>query len=353
MKKLLKHQIFVLFLIFTTLNLHATTLQDVIKTIKKGNITKAYYMQKNLADKEKEILNILLLLYQDKLSDAELISEKTVLSNVLLLPDNSAAIVVNKVNETLFVIKEKNGIPIIVKTFKCITGKKAGDKLKEGDLRTPEGIYLPTYWKAKLPKFYGIGAFVLNYPNVIDRIILRRNGHGIWIHGMEGNYRAPHSTNGCIVLKNEDLANLKKYITPKKTPIIIVNDISKEPLNSFIKERNSLVDFVYNWKTAWENSPKGIENYFSFYSKSFANPKYSFENWKSYKRDVTSRKKWIKIKISNLTITKDGRILKFGRLYLISFNMDYFSNNYRWKGKKIIYVTKEEGKWKILGEESL
>jgi len=346
--------IFTVLMFFFSSNLYATTIEDVLKAVKMGDIEKAYYMQKNLSPEDKKFLEILLLLYQDKLSDAQLIAGKEILGNIVYLPEGLNAVVVDKVKEKLYVLKDKNGIPVVVKTFNCITGKRPGDKLKEGDQRTPEGIYLPLYWKTKLPPFYGIGAYVLNYPNLIDRKILKRNGHGIWIHGMEGDFRPSHSTNGCIVLKNSDLRELRKFISPLKTPVVIVNTLSRDSFDSFVKERNSLVDFVYNWKAAWENSPRDINAYFAFYSDNFVSPKFNnIDAWKKYKRRITKRKKWIKIKISNLSIAKDGRLLKFGRLYLITFDMDYKSNNYNWKGRKLLYVTREGKGWKILGEESL
>ncbi|WP_158025375.1 L,D-transpeptidase family protein [Desulfurobacterium indicum] len=338
--------------IFLFISASASTLDDVIKALKKGEVEKAYYLQKNLSQEEKKLLEILLLLHQDKLTDAELLSGNYIPCNVLYLPDGIDALVVNKVIEKLYVIKEKSGVPVIVAEFDCVTGKKPGDKLKEGDQRTPEGIYIPLYWRGHLPKIYGPGAFVLNYPNLIDRKILRRGGHGIWIHGMDTPSRPPHSTNGCIVLENKDLKRLRKFITPKETPVIIVDELCKEPFKNFVSERNSLVDFVYKWKAAWENSPEDLQTYFSFYSKNFVTDKYSFNEWKKYKKRVTAGKKWIKIKISNLAITRDGRLLSFGRLYLISFDMKYRSNNYNWQGHKLLYVTKEGEKWKILGEES-
>ncbi|SNR72792.1 L,D-transpeptidase family protein [Desulfurobacterium atlanticum] len=344
----------ILVVLLSTFNVSATTLTDVIKAIKQGEIDKAYYMEKNLSQEDKKVVEILLLLYQDKLSDARVLAGQQILDNVVYLPEKFSAVVVDKVKEKLYVVVEKNGIPVVLKTFNCITGKRFGDKLKEGDQRTPEGIYIPLYWKSNLPPFYGIGAYVLNYPNLIDRKILKRNGHGIWIHGMEGDYRPSHSTNGCIVLKNSDLRELKRFIVPGQTPVVIVDRLSKASIDSFIKERNSLVDFVYKWKTAWENSPKDIDSYFSFYSKNFVSQKYSnINSWKEYKKRITEKKKWIKIKISKLSIAKDGRLLKFGRLYLITFDMDYRSNNYNWKGRKLLYITKEGKEWKILGEESL
>ncbi len=330
------------------------TLNDLIKAIKDNKIKEAQFIVNNLDDESLKTLKIIELLRKGNTEEAKRLATNTVLSNVIYLCDNLHAIVVDKVREKLYIVKNKNGFPSIIKTFNCITGKRPGDKFREGDQKTPEGIYLTLKWLSNLPPKYGVGAFVLNYPNLIDKKIVHRNGHGIWIHGIEGDYRPPHSTNGCIALKNNDLKELKKFIEIKKTPIVIVDNLSYETPSKLTKIRTSLINFLFNWKTAWENSPKNIEKYFSFYSEHFVSPKFNnINSWKTYKKKITKGKKWIKIKIANVSISKDGRLLKFGKLYLITFDMNYKSNNYRWKGRKLLYIINEGGKWKILGEESL
>ena len=115
------------------------------------------------------------------------------------------------------------------------------------------------------------------------------------------------------------------------------------------------MEFLYNWKNAWEKATKNgdIDKYLSFYSKSMVSQYGNFENFKKHKKNVSKYKKWIKIYLKNIYISKDGRVLDFGNIYVVSFDMEYKSNNYNWKGKKILYITRENGKWKILAEESL
>lgn len=333
------------------------TLEEITSNIGSYTTEELQKEISSLPQEEKLKLQLLLLTYageNEKVKELlkKLYSEKLI-SNVLELPQNIPAIVVDKTNEVLYVVKMDRGVPFIVRKFPCITGKRPGDKLEEGDLRTPEGIYFPLYWKSSLPSIYGIGAFPLNYPNLLDRKILKRNGHGIWIHGTDNPNRPPHSTNGCIVLKNEYLAVLKKLIFPRRTPVIIVSNLSFLTKKEFISEQESLINFVFHWKKAWENSPKNINPYLNCYSKDFVWAKGDYKSWISYKKRITKNKKWIKIKITDLVAAKDGRLLSFGNLYVVRMKLQYRSNNYDSTTNKVLYIIKEGRQWKILGEENL
>jgi murein L,D-transpeptidase YafK len=305
---------------------------EVLLSAYKGNVVKARKLLK--------------LLHQNK-------EGRLVIANTIYFPPNEHVIVVDKKREILYVIGLRGGIPFVEEKFPCITGKRKGDKLREGDQRTPEGIYFPLYWSDNLPPIYGIGAFPLNYPNLIDRKILHRDGHGIWIHGTDNPDRPPHSSNGCIVLKNKYLKRLLTVVKPKKTPVIIVEDLQFSSPKELLKERASLLDFINHWKKAWENTPKSLIPYLKCYSKHFVWNGGNLRDWKRYKERVTLHKRWIKLKISDIFLSKDGRVLKFGNLYVASFKMIYNSNNFHSVGEKVLYVIKEGGKWKILGEGNL
>jgi len=349
---------FLLFLfLLSIVKAQALTLDELI--LKLPNLTPEEIEEEieKLPQEEKIKLQLLLLSYAGKNEKAKELIEKLypkkLITNVLELPKGSVAIVVDKTEEILYVVKTERGIPQVVMKFPCITGKRPGDKLEEGDLRTPEGIYFPLYWKSGLPPMYGIGAYPLNYPNLLDRKVLKRDGHGIWIHGTDNPNRPPHSTNGCIVLKNEYLEKLRKLIKPKVTPVVIVSDLSFADKEEYLKEKESILNFVLRWKEAWENTPRNISDYLNLYSENFVWKRGGYKEWVKYKRRVTRYKRWIKIKISDIAITKDGRLLQFGNIYVVSLKLDYRSNNFSSKGRKLLYVIKEGGQWKILGEENL
>ena len=108
------------------------------------------------------------------------------------------------------------------KVYPCVTGKQSGDKESENDDKTPEGIYFnnKTYRDNKVTIF-GDRAFGLNFPDVFDDFE-GNEGSGIFLHGSNRDI-TPYSTNGCLVMANDDLADLDKRVPFKTTPIIIGN----------------------------------------------------------------------------------------------------------------------------------
>ncbi len=135
--------------------------------------------------------------------------------------------------------------------FPCSTGEVAGRKQKSGDRRTPEGIYFFTaaFEKKHLAPIYGIGAFVLDYPNFIDRKF-ERAGNNIWLHGTDKPIK-PRDSNGCIVMNNNDLEVLSQYIQLNRTPIIVAQKLEMAPAERRVEDLNSLISFLNGWKTAF------------------------------------------------------------------------------------------------------
>ncbi|WP_457623115.1 L,D-transpeptidase family protein [Persephonella sp.] len=349
-----------LLFVFTTTFGSQPTIEDVLKQVENKNIDKAEELARQLPYEERIKLNIILLLQEGKKKEAERLFSKIkdikkgILENVLYLPDGTYAIVVSKSRQKLKVIKMENDVPVEVLELRSITGKRPGDKLKEGDQRTPNGVYLPVKYLTKLAPMYGVGAFPLNYPNILDRKFLNKTGNGIWIHASDKPDRPNFSSNGCVVLNNDNFNKLRRYIKLKDTPVVIVEDFEYTDPKSFKEKQMALIYFVYQWKRAWEETAKGkLDNYFLLYSDRFVSKKGNKRQWIKYKTRISKQKDWIKISIKNLSILKDGRMLDFGNIYVAVFDMDYRSNNYNFKGKKILYIIREKGKWKILAEETL
>jgi hypothetical protein len=102
----------------------------------------------------------------------------------------------------LYVFANAGGRPRLVADYYVTLGKNGVEKTREGDQKTPLGVYHVTanLPRKKLTDFYGSGAFPINYPNEWDRR-LGRNGHGIWLHGTPSAMysRPPRASDGCIV----------------------------------------------------------------------------------------------------------------------------------------------------------
>lgn len=145
-----------------------------------------------------------------------------------LRDDQRHALVVDARRSRAYLYENRKGDIRYVGDYYFSQGKLGVNKLKEGDMRTPLGVYyvssrLPG---AKLPDMYGKGALPLDYPNAWDKMN-GRGGSGIWIHGVspETFSRPPLSTDGCVVVSNDDLQKLSRFIEVGKTPIVIGDQV--------------------------------------------------------------------------------------------------------------------------------
>lgn len=104
------------------------------------------------------------------------------------------------------------------------TGRIQGDKVREGDRRTPEGIYFFTRaFTDNRTTIFGRRAYHLNYPDPFDRLDGRR-GNGIYLHGTNRPLGS-RDTNGCVVMDNADLDWLSDLVRLNTTPIIIAGSL--------------------------------------------------------------------------------------------------------------------------------
>jgi len=167
-------------------------------------------------------------------------------------PEDGAAfaILVEKETQRLLLYEYKDTFSL-KQEFSCSTCKVAGIKRESGDLKTPEGIYFFTkiFEKKHLAPIYGIRAFVMDYPNFSDRKF-EREGNNIWLHGSDKPIK-PRDSSGCIVMNNDDLEVLSRYIRLNRTPIIVAQKLDMIPAESRLKDERSLRRFLRKWETAF------------------------------------------------------------------------------------------------------
>lgn len=251
---------------------------------------------------------------------------------------------------------ESNGKPKYIKAFQIATGKKRGNKRFKGDYRTPEGIYQLTRFipRAELLKthgkageIYGVGAFVMDYPNPIDRFH-QKTGGGIWLHSTNDETRIDKGldSRGCVVMANNDLKSVSQFIELDRTPIIIVQDLHFLTEVSWTNNQKKLKSFIESWLDAWknENLEKYIEHYHpnDFYDFSRGN----YQQFKNYKKAVFSTKGKPEIVIDNITL------LQTANYALAIFRQEYKSSTINDIGKKMLYLKKDEYyNWKIVSEK--
>jgi len=262
--------------------------------------------------------------------------------------DQRYAIVVDNKRSRLYLYQNENGRPRFVADYYISTGKRGGEKTREGDEKTPQGVYHVTASlpRKKLSDFYGSGAFPISYPNEWDKRH-GRNGHGIWLHGTPSDTysRAPRASNGCVVLANADLDALSEKLQIGLTPVIISEQIEWLSLDDWNAERNALNAEIERWRGDWESLD--TERYLTHYSKNFSAERENLSSWSQHKRQVNAGKSWIKVKLSNFSVFRNpGK----DELVIVTFDQDYRSSNLSNAMKKRQYWTKEGGKWRIVYE---
>lgn len=262
--------------------------------------------------------------------------------------DQDYAIVVDTQKSRLYLYQNEKGTPRFVADYYISHGKLGTDKVREGDGKTPIGVYHVTgsLPRKKLGDFYGSGAYPISYPNEWDKRN-GRNGHGIWLHGTPSDTfsRPPKASNGCVVLANQDLDALAKNLKIGLTPVIISNSIEWLSLDDWQAERAALDKQIEQWRSDWEGL--NVERYLDHYSKKFSSDGQNYEQWSARKRQVGSGKTWIKLAANNISMFRNP-----GKedMVVVTFDQDYRSNNLSNVMKKRQYWLKEDGLWKIMYE---
>jgi len=265
-----------------------------------------------------------------------------------LEPQQRYAVVVDTARSTLYLFENRDGTPRYLTDYYITVGKNGTNKLREGDKKTPLGVYHVTSElpRERLDAFYGSGAFPISYPNEWDAR-QGRNGHGIWLHGTPRDTysRPPRASDGCVVLANEDLDELKTRVQIGLTPVIIAERVEWVEPGAGKALRATLNERLEGWRADWES--RNTERYLRNYARSFAAENANLAQWSAQKRRINSSKEWIKLRVSAVSV-----FLYPGRddLAVVSFLQDYASNNLSNKMRKRQYWIQEGGSWKILYE---
>lgn len=251
----------------------------------------------------------------------------------------------NKSHATLSLYKKNEQDKYIIKKeYGAFTGKVKGDKYKEGDLKTPVGIYDLVKKISNVDSFYGPLAFVTSYPNIYDSY-QGKNGSGIWIHGLPINQERDEFTKGCIAIDNKNLECLDNNIHIEKTLLIInenevMQDISKERLANILSQ-------LYAWRYAWLYND--IDSYLSFYDQEFK--RYDGmvrERFVKYKTRVFAKDEAKTILFQNLNVLPYPNQ---SDTYKIMFKEIYKSESFSFTGNKVLIVKLVENKLQILTEK--
>ena len=274
---------------------------------------------------------------------------------VQMEPEQRHALVVDTAKSTIYVFENRDGEARYVADYYVTIGRNGIDKFKEGDKKTPLGVYhvtrhIPreklsaTYGKAS--ELYGTGALPISYPNEWDRR-QGREGYGIWLHGVpfDTYSRPPRASDGCVALTNEDFEVIVKYAKVGVTPVIIAHGVEWTGAGAARTLRKDLAQSIEGWRRDWESLDTG--KYLAHYAADFSSGKMDLAQWSEQKHKVNAGKTWIKLKVDKMSV-----FLYPGRddLAVVTFDQDYASSNLANQMRKRQYWIRQGGAWRILHE---
>jgi murein L,D-transpeptidase YafK len=264
-------------------------------------------------------------------------------------------LLVEKASHSLLVFENHQGMPKLLNKYQIASGKYKGDKRSEGDHKTPEGIYTLKQFLSKekllkdygdYAKMYGVGAFTTDYPNLMDSR-LSKGGSGIWLHSTDDETRIEKGldSRGCVVVGNQDLKEISRFLSMDKTPIIITQEIFYLPKATWELQKNEIKNVVSSWMDSWKG--KKFDEYISFYHQQEFRDKSKggFQAYKEYKRAVFARPDKPEIEFDGLSIFMSSH-------YAVAFmRQNYKSAIINDIGKKTLYLKKDDNyNWKIVAE---
>lgn len=271
-------------------------------------------------------------------------------SNLVRIGENQPYVLVVDLDLSRMYVFANNAYPLRLVDDYYISGGRLGPvKYREGDQRTPVGVYfiqghIPG---RNLPDFYGWGAFPLNYPNAWDRR-QGKTGSGIWLHGNPTGVfsRPPQASDGCVTMHNEDLENLAPLLKAGRIPVVLARSVEwadPEDLQRFNAEMGSRLE---QWRRDWES--RDTQAYLRHYSRDFHSGEQDYAAWAKHKQRVNAGKKEIRVRLHNLSIF---RYPEEQGLVVAVFDQDYWSDNFQSRSLKHQYWRLEkDGQWRIIYE---
>ncbi|OGB26615.1 MAG: hypothetical protein A3I66_03465 [Burkholderiales bacterium RIFCSPLOWO2_02_FULL_57_36] len=266
-----------------------------------------------------------------------------------LREDQKHVLLVDAKRSRLYVYQNQAGKLSFVTDYYISQGKLGVDKFKEGDQKTPLGVYYITsrLAGARLPDFYGAGALPINYPNEWDKLN-GRSGSGIWLHGTpsESFSRPPLSSDGCVVLTNPDLDKLFASVDIGKTPIVISDQLEFVEKTQWDADRGTAMGLVEAWRRDAESRNPAL--LMANYSQHFkAERGESFTAWFAKQQQPVNRAR------SGSLVLRDLSLFHYPgeeNLIVATFTEDSVIGKSRSSARKRQYWAREGAHWKIVAE---
>ncbi len=269
-----------------------------------------------------------------------------------LREDQKHVLLVDAKRSRLYVYAHRAGKLKLVTDYYISQGKYGVNKLKEGDQKTPIGIYYITSRLSgtRLPDFYGSGALPINYPNEWDKLN-GRSGSGIWLHGTPSDSfsRPPLSSDGCVVLTNPDLHRLSSSVEIGKTPVVISETIDFVNQTKWDNDRAVATRILEEWRQDIESlNPLRVARNYSRQFKSDRGE--DIDVWLGKHQQSLGNVKALKLTLRDMThFFYPGR----DDMIVSTFTQETMVGKNKSTLRKRQYWTKEGASWKVLYEVNL
>lgn len=266
-----------------------------------------------------------------------------------LMGQQKNVLVVDAKHSRLYVYENRGEQLKLLADYYVTQGKFGTNKTKEGDQKTPIGIYYITSHlaKSRLPDFYGAGALPINYPNEWDKAN-GRDGSGIWLHGTppDSYSRPPLASDGCVVLTNPDMQKLFSSVQIGKTPVIISNQVEFISKAKWQSERDAAIKMTDKWRHDAE-SMDSLQLSMN-YSKKFKS--HLGDNLKTW---LEKNKELLSSIAGRTTKLRDVSLFRYpgnDEIIVGTFTHDIQAGKATKSMRKRQYWSKEGSQWKIIYE---
>lgn len=269
--------------------------------------------------------------------------------------DQKNVLLVDAKRSRLYMYERVKGQFKLVSDYYVSQGKLGVNKFKEGDQKTPLGVYYITSRVpgARLPEFYGPGALPINYPNEWDKVN-GRSGSGIWLHGTppDSYSRPPLSSDGCVVLPNPDLTELSAAVQIGTTPVIISEDVKFVTRDKWESDRQSANKMLESWRVDLESTdPERLRRHYSRNFKAMRGQ--NLNDWLGKLQQANLGARQIKVELRDVTLFRYPEPKDQKEMIVAAFTQEAVIGKGRHVTRKRQYWAKEGAQWKIVSEVNL
>jgi murein L,D-transpeptidase YafK len=282
---------------------------------------------------------------------AEFVAGSLLPAYVLELPDSVTDILLADAGSATMYRFARGNNGMVEKDRRYMSiGQNGTGKQRAWDRKTPLGVYFITESldTSRLHEKYGVAAYPLDYPNARDRQ-LQRTGSGIWLHGVDRNHpdRPALDTDGCLALRNEEIALLADVLQPLSTPVIVAREVVWATRGELENTRLAFRLALDIWKNSL--AAGDLQAYLALYAEDFRYRDMDKSAWSSYRLRVFEARHLGGVNIDDVMLFADP---EEENLYLSRFTQELLTDTGPVTTVKRLYWRRAGKHWEIVAEDT-